>query len=66
MDDIVKVLEDWDKSLADMDKGESDWGIMTQIRCAQQHKIRAAIREIKKLRAAEVSEMNLPQPPTTK
>ncbi len=52
MNDIVQILEDWDKSLADMDKGEFDIGIMTQIRFEQRDKICSAIREIKKLRAA--------------
>ena len=50
MNDIVQVLEDWDKSLADMDKGEFDGGIMTQIRFEQRDKICKAIREIKQLR----------------
>ena len=50
MNDIVQVLEAWDKSLADMDKGEFDGGIMTQIRFEQRDKIFKAIREIKQLR----------------
>jgi hypothetical protein len=50
MTDIVDILADWDKSLADMDKGESDWGIMTQIRFEQRDKICSALREIKQLR----------------
>lgn len=49
MSDILQVLIDWDKRLADMDKGEFEGGIMTTICLEQRDTICKAIAEIERL-----------------
>lgn len=58
MDDIVTRLREWEQSLAYMDRGESDNGIMTDIRFEQRDKICKAIAEIEQLRAFANEIMN--------